>query len=359
MQTISLCMIIRDEEEVLARCLDSISDLVDEIIIVDTGSLNNTKAIAEIYTNHIYDFPWIDDFSAARNFAFSKATMDYCMWLDADDILTQTDRELFRKMKKSLDGSEDVIMMKYHVAFDEKNNPTFSYYRERILRRAAGFIWEGAVHEVIAPRGKILYSEAAVSHKKMRPGDPQRNIRIFEKLLADGKELNPRQQFYYGRELFYHERYQDSIAMLENFLNEKRGWLENNIEACMQLSACYEKIGDTEQRLCSLFKSFIFDTPRAEICCGIGNYFFELEEYKTAIFWYELAAACVKNETSGGFVMLDCYDYIPYIQLCVCYDKMGDLQSAERYNDKAGEVKPHDAAYLQNKEYFRKMRKRP
>ena len=71
MITISLCMIVKNEEKVLARCLDSIADLMDEIIIVDTGSSDNTKEIAKKYTDKIYDFAWIDDFSAARNYSFS------------------------------------------------------------------------------------------------------------------------------------------------------------------------------------------------------------------------------------------------------------------------------------------------
>ena len=74
---ISLCMIVKNEERVLNRCLKSIADLMDEIIIVDTGSTDQTKEIARKYTENIYDFEWKDDFSAARNFAFSKATKDY------------------------------------------------------------------------------------------------------------------------------------------------------------------------------------------------------------------------------------------------------------------------------------------
>ena len=74
---ISCCMIVKDEEKVLARCLDSIADLMDEIIIVDTGSTDRTKEIARKYTDKIYDFKWIQDFSAARNYAFSLAKMEY------------------------------------------------------------------------------------------------------------------------------------------------------------------------------------------------------------------------------------------------------------------------------------------
>ena len=93
MATISLCMIVKNESAVLARCLDSIADLMDEIIIVDTGSTDNTKEIAAQYTSRIYDFKWTSDFSAARNFSFSKATMEYiytCLLYTsdaADDLL--------------------------------------------------------------------------------------------------------------------------------------------------------------------------------------------------------------------------------------------------------------------------------
>ena len=83
MITISLCMIVKNEERILKRCLDSVRDLVDEIIIVDTGSTDATKWIAAGYTDKIYDFTWNDDFSAARNFAFSKATKEYIYSADA------------------------------------------------------------------------------------------------------------------------------------------------------------------------------------------------------------------------------------------------------------------------------------
>ena len=81
MISVSLCMIVKNEEDVLERCLKSVAGLVDEIIIVDTGSTDRTREIATHFTNQIFDFPWQDDFSAARNEAFSHASMDYCMWL--------------------------------------------------------------------------------------------------------------------------------------------------------------------------------------------------------------------------------------------------------------------------------------
>ena len=84
---ISLCMIVKNEEKVLDRCLASIFDLMDEIIIVYTGSTDRTKEIAGKYTGRIYDFAWCDDFSKARNFAFEKAACDYIYSADVDDVI--------------------------------------------------------------------------------------------------------------------------------------------------------------------------------------------------------------------------------------------------------------------------------
>ena len=99
MVTISLCMIVKNEERVLGRCLESVQEIADEIIIVDTGSEDRTKEIAEKYHARVFEQEWQDDFSRARNYSFSQAEMDYCMWLDADDIILDKDRIKLRQLK--------------------------------------------------------------------------------------------------------------------------------------------------------------------------------------------------------------------------------------------------------------------
>lgn len=355
MITLSLCMIVKNEEDVLARCLNSIKDVADEIIIVDTGSNDHTKDIAFQYTDKVYDFEWIDDFSAARNYSFSKATKQYCMWLDADDILLQTDHDNLLNLKKFLSPLTDIVMMRYNTNFDENGNPIFSYFRERIIRNNKKYLWQGAIHEVITPSGNIEYSNIAVTHKKNHPSDPDRNLRIFEKLISNGKQLNAREQFYYARELYYHERYNEAIKIFEEFLSSGNGWIENNIEACKTLSYCYYNISDDNNALVSLLKSFQFDIPRAEICCDIGQHFLDRKNYNISIYWYKTALSCKRNDQSGGFIINDCYDYIPYLQLCICYDKLGDKIQANKYNELAGKCKPYSKAYLYNKQYFNKI----
>jgi len=80
MTTISLCLITKNEELFLEQCLNSVKDLVDEIIIVDTGSIDKTKEIAKKFTDKIYDFEWCDDFSKARNEFFKYATKDWILF---------------------------------------------------------------------------------------------------------------------------------------------------------------------------------------------------------------------------------------------------------------------------------------
>lgn len=352
MATISLCMIVKNEEKHIARCLDSVAELVDEIIIVDTGSTDRTVEIVSNYTSKVYTYPWEDDFSKARNYSFSKASMDYCMWMDADDILEETERDKFLQLKQAMASDIDIVMMKYNTSFDEAGKPSFSYFRERWIRNCAEYCWIGAVHEVIPPKGRIIYSDVAICHKKMGAGDPDRNLKIYQKMIAAGKPLEPRQQYYYGRELYYHEQYQEAVSVLEEFLLSAEGWIENKIEACSICAKCYYKLGQEESALLSLLRSMSFDLPRAELCCEIGKYFLEHGNYHNAIYWYETALNTPKNEYSGGFMLPDCHDYVPLLQLCVCYDKLGDPQKAKEYNERAGACKPYSQAYLYNKRYF-------
>lgn len=352
MISISLCMIVKNEEDVLLRCLESAQSVADEIIIVDTGSEDSTRDIALKFGCRVYDFEWCDDFSAARNFAFSKARMSHCMWLDADDVLTAQDARALVDLKTTLSNDTDVVMMLYNTAFDSNGRATFSYYRERIVRNSPDFRWQGAVHEAIAPHGKILHSDIAVCHMKMHTSDPSRNLRIFRRQLENGSVLSPREQFYYARELYYHKEYQEAITVLDKLIKSGEGWLENRLDAYRTLALCYEETDDLNSAVNILLASFSEDTPRAESCCALGRCFMKKREYRLAAYWYKAASGLSPNPESGAFIDADCYGFIPYIELAVCYDRLGLYADAAHYNDLAGEIKPDSPEYLHNKAYF-------
>lgn len=111
--TVSLCMIVKNEEQFLASCLESVKELVQEMIIVDTGSTDKTKAIAASFGAKIFSFPWCDDFSAARNESLKHATQQWILVLDADEIIDQENRD---KIKQALYQVSETNQMS-HVGF--------------------------------------------------------------------------------------------------------------------------------------------------------------------------------------------------------------------------------------------------
>ena len=348
--TLGVCLIVKDEQEVLERCLNCVSRFADEIVIVDTGSADKTVEIAKKFTDKVYFFKWCDDFSAARNYAFEKAESDLVMWLDADDIVTDENCVKIRNLKNAFDGY-DMAVLPYAAAFDG-DKPTFIYNRERIFRRDKGYRFTGEVHEAITPSGKIYYSDAVIFHKKVKANEPLRNLRILQKKIASGKMLAEREKFYYGRELYFNRMYREAIAVLEDFLSGN-GWVVNRAEACLNLYEAYRAIGEEEKAVLSLLKSFLICPPNSQVCCLLGEHFFKKGEWNYSVYWYESALKAESAE--GSFVNTDFCGFIPYMQLCVLYDRLGDKEKAFACNEKAGKIKPHNEKYLYNVKYFEKL----
>ncbi|WP_128894351.1 glycosyltransferase [Longirhabdus pacifica] len=348
MITISLCMIVRDEEKTLARGLDTIKHIVDEINIIDTGSIDKTKEVASRYTDRIFDFKWIDNFSAARNFAFSKATKDYIFWMDADDVILEDSQQLFLQLKETLDPTVDSVSMKYNVGFDEYGNVLLSYRRNRLVKRMKYFKWIGIVHEYLAVNGNIFNSDICVTHKQIEH-ETHRNLNIYESQLAKGVELAPRDTVYYANELRDHRKWEKAITWYRKFLDDKKGWVEDNIQACNNLALCYEALGDKENEFHACLESFKYDTPRAEACCRMGYYFLNKEMYDQSIFWYEMATKIPMQESEWGFQNQAAWTWLPHLQLCVCYYRKGMYDKSYIHNEIARQYRPNDQSIKHNR----------
>ena len=349
--TLSVCMIVKNEKKTLARCLDCAKKFADEIVVVDTGSTDKTAEIAKEYTEKVYFFEWCDDFAAARNYSLDMAESELVMWLDADDVVTDENCEKIVKLKQN--ANFDMAFLKYAAAF-ENGRPTFVYFRERIFRRDRGFRFSGCVHEAVAPAGKVIYSDAVIEHRKEKTGDSTRNLRILQNRIIAGISLDERQKFYYGRELYYNGMYLESAAVLEDFLSGD-GWVENKAEACLNLYRIYAAINRCEAAENALLRSMLYAPPSAEVCCILGELFAVKNDVNSAIYWYKTALSAGDALKRGGFVSMDYCGFIPNIQLCVLYDRLGDRKTACRYNEAAGKFKPDNESYLYNKRYFKKL----
>lgn len=352
--TISLCMIVKNEEDVIARCLESVQEIADEIIIVDTGSTDRTKEIVRAFTDKVYDFTWINHFAAARNYSFSLATMEYILWLDADDIILEPDRQRFLELKHHVDPAVDSISMHYHLCRDCQGNVTSSLRRNRLVKRSKQFQWIGAVHEYLAIHGHVLNSDIAVTHSPLRH-DADRNINIYQERLAAGEQFTPRDLYYYANELRDHGKHTEAIEYYQKFLDTKQGWIEDNIAACGKMADSCLAAGDRENYLKYALRSFEYDLPRAEFLCRLGYYFLLHNRIKESIFWYKLATQLEKNTGQWATVDHACWTWLPHLQLCVCYDKLGQHELASLHNELAAAFIPNDPRILYNRQYFSRV----
>lgn len=163
---ISLCMIVKNEEASLATCLRSVADLVNEIIVVDTGSSDQTKAIAARFGACVYDFAWVNDFSAARNESLRHASGEWIVWLDADESLDETNRQRLRALFTRLpDANVPYVMTQMCLQEASLQGPHGQADKPveqvRLFRNHREIRWQHRVYEQILPAVRRVGSELA------------------------------------------------------------------------------------------------------------------------------------------------------------------------------------------------------
>ncbi len=316
MANISLCMIVKNEEAVLKRCLDSIADLMDEIIIVDTGSTDRTKEIAADYTSKIYDYRWANDFSAARNFSFSKATMEYIYAADADELLDEENHMRFLRLKQALLPEIEIVQMKY-INCSEFNTVLNSQkeYRPKLFRRLRTFTWIDPIHETVRLQPVIFDSDVEILHKPQSLHS-KRDFSIFVKAFEHDRQFSPKIRSMYARELL-------KTGDTKDFLNAKpvfEAILENDTtddarkEASCILAHIYRLEGNKNEFFKLTMKDML-TTPCSEICYELGTYFLAERDYAEAVLWFYNAAyetASILDIHTGGD--------LPLLGLTECYE---------------------------------------
>ncbi len=181
---ISLVMIVKNEEAVLARCLESVQDIVDEIVVVDTGSTDCTVEIAKQFNASIYEFEWCNDFSAARNFALSKATGEWRLILDADEyIMAGTKEELLDAIKMGTVGQ----ILRFD-AFEKDGEINYSKnYISRLMYKGIGYV--GKIHEQVDSNLPRVRIPLEVGHDGYLHEDKsERNLAILYEAIEEAPE---------------------------------------------------------------------------------------------------------------------------------------------------------------------------
>ena len=292
MPTISICMIVKNEEAVLVRCLDCFEGLADELIIVDTGSTDRTKEIAAAYTDLVYDFPWQDDFSKARNFSFSKATKDYIYCADADEIIDNENRIRFLQLKRVLLPEVEIVQMKYCNQLEFGTTYNFDEeYRPKLYKRIRQFVWQEPVHESVRLTPVVYESEIAIIHKPLC-GHGERDLALFTKLRNRGERISKKLHNMYAKELFIIGKDTDFLEAEPFFrgsMLEKNRSIDEILDAALVAAKSARIRGDIHEFFKAVVKSMALEAS-SELCFELGEYYLSCNEREEAELWYTNAA---------------------------------------------------------------------
>ena len=328
MVTISVCMIVKNEEDILARCLDSLEGIWDELIIVDTGSSDNTKEIASKYTDKVYDFVWTGDFSEARNFALSKATCEYIYSADADEILDGINHELFLSLKSCLDPAIDVVQMYYGNQLEQ--GTVYNYDKElrpKLFKRVRPIQFIEPIHETLNIEPVIFDSEIVITHKPTSQHGG-RDIETFKRLIAQGDMLSHRLRSFLFREL-YMLGSMDDLMQLKEYLylitEADDSTTDETLEACVLLAKYHRLCGEYIEMFNNVVKVVAMGS-NSEICVELGQYYLECGDPINASIWfYNAYHECepVLSIKAGKEYALE--------GLVRCYEELGDTENAAFY----------------------------
>lgn len=343
MITISLCLIVKNEEYSLEQCLASVHGIPDEIIIVDTGSTDHTKEMAAKWTSHVYDFAWIDDFSAARNASFQYATKDYILWLDADDILQPEERTKLLQLKHTLPEEVDALSMIYEVPHGDGTGNVSRTMRLRLVKREAGFEWRGFVHEDLAldTPFRLMKTDITVTHTNKHISGPdtlpsRRNLDIYEKHLAKGHTLNVSDAFHYASECHNQKLYDKAIPYYELCRKHPDISVENKVFILHRLATCYVLSGQPEKELELTLESLTLDVPYPAFSCRMAEHLLQKGQIEAAIYWYQTAYMNPVNERYAWSIVDSAFHtWVPHQQLAECYKAIGDLKQAAFHRERA------------------------
>jgi glycosyltransferase involved in cell wall biosynthesis len=282
--TISLCMIVKNEDENLRRCLDSVRDSVDEIIVVDTGSTDRSVEIAESYGARVFYHPWEGSFSKARNYSLKYATCDWILILDADEELKREDAPRLREITKNTDFKivSFVINNRYKDSTQEGHAQMV-----RLYRNFSGVHYKGIVHNAIQYSDKCFYSSITVIHHGYNLPEEKMDEKFIRTSTLLKKQIeadphNPVPYMYIGVSYMDRRMYEEAIISSksaislaeENGLNKKDFLVSYYI-----VSAAYFEINEFKESKIYAMKSVKLDNHFLDGHCLLAFANYNLKEY--------------------------------------------------------------------------------
>ena len=258
-KTLGACMIVKNEESCLAKCLESIKG-IDEIVILDTGSTDKTAEVARLYTDRFIEgvYEWEDDFSKARNKALEYATADWILIIDADETLSPGSLD---KIRDAIENADDKIMA---IRLDVVSaNDVIKHKIVRVHRRHADVYWKGAAHNYLTiQRGIDIDAVITYGYSDAHKLDPDRTLRILTKAVEENPD-KPREIYYLAREYFAREDYAKAKELYDKYLTVAV-WPPEIADAHLMIAKCAVGLGDVDRAWLAAFMALQINADLSE-----------------------------------------------------------------------------------------------
>ncbi len=351
MTTVSLALIVKNEEHTLGRCLDSLRKAMDEIVVVDTGSDDATKAVARRYTDCVFDFPWRQDFAAARQFAFERATGDWVAWVDADDVVRGA--EQIKPLVASATGDVGAFYWRYVCELDPWGNPTCEFWRERCVRNDGSFRWQGRIHEVLVPQRPwtvVSSPEVVVEHHRAPESGAanlRRNLAILEaeQAAAEGTP-SPRLLFYLGSDYAATGEAAKALAAFGQYL-EVATWDEERYVAQIRIADLQRSLENYEPALTASLEALKIFPHWPDAYFGLAKTYYFMRDWPKVVHWTHLAREMRPPQTMLMVNPMDYrYNWIIYYTNALYH--LGELQEALAWTRMALEICPDNPWHREN-----------
>lgn len=362
METIGVALIARNVETTIKDCVESFIKEVEQCVVVLAGeSTDRTpqilKKLQRKYTHlEIYDFSWVDDFAAARNFSFSKLKTDFYLWVDADDTIINAKN--LRKLVDNANEEVGAIWFPYHYAHDEFGNVTTLYERERLLRARFGWVWKGRLHETVSPLNPCKFvrsDEVIVKHNHLAGKERHdRNFRILNLMLKENPE-DKRIWLYLGHQHFAARDWMESAKWYLKFGTDKGAIPIERYQALCYCSKAMREMKETQAVDVALMGMELFPNYR-DAYLELAHSYLMIGDVDKSIHWVTISDLkdIITEPPHIIFINPLEYTFNKYCLLAECYTKKGDFPQAFQYALEAYKVRPVDGA-KQNIEYIKRL----
>ncbi len=299
---ITLCLIVKNEEQNLDRCLSSFKPLYNRLVVVDTGSTDSTKEIAAKHGADIYDFKWIDDFGTARNFALSKAKTDWLMMVDADDAMDETTISALKEKLDALGDEVDGIFLPYNL-HGKNTEKALTAYIPRIWKRSLNLKYDLMVHEYLHPTPeqlkRFIRLDFPIEHQKSIPDfvkSHARNLKILYKAI----EKHPserRYYFYLGHDNQFDGNTEEAIKWYKKYAELPDTNPHELNRVLTNLGNCLLKTGKVGEAKKAYLDAIKVCPDFIEPHLALGNLYKAVGDFETAASFYIKAANCIPPKT--------------------------------------------------------------